>query len=130
MFVESSAYNSKATSQQMFHRAPNPRFAVCSWCEEHAEKQAVSRAAKAVFGWNAWMFNLGIFFKVRQNMSKYETQQYSSAIHKRSSNWKNGCSVVSFAMGMLLCCFCCQPYQLTYSCCRESLVFSSFRRAR
>lgn len=76
MFVESTAYSSKAMSQQGSARVLNLCFAACSWCEEHAEMQAVKRVVKAVFCWNAWIFNLCIIVSVstHQNMEHNAVQ--------------------------------------------------------
>lgn len=73
MFVESTAYSSKAMSQQEFARVLNLCFAACSWCEEHAEKQAGNQVAKAVFCWNAWIFKLCIFFSVSTHIKIWRT---------------------------------------------------------
>lgn len=68
-------------------------------------------------------------FLVCQCTSKYK-QRSTVQPWEWLWNWKDASSVVSFAMGMLLCCSCCQPYYLTHPCCSESLVFSSFRPTR
>lgn len=60
-------------SQQGFARALDVCFSACSWCDEHAEEQAVNRVAKAVFCWNAWLFKLCLIFSVSTHIKMWST---------------------------------------------------------
>lgn len=64
--------------------------------------------------------------KIRQNTKHSSTAQPYVSGHE-AGKWMFCCVLCNGNITPLLFC---QPYQLTYSCCRESLVFSSFRHAK